>query len=126
MIQELVLNRKFVTVLDIGSGAGEQAAILRSHGKIVTELDYGKSIYFEKRPDGGGLINGDFTQIEFDQQYDCAIASHVLEHQLNVNFFLRKIHSVVKEGGIVGITVPPLKHSIVGGHLTLWNAGLVL
>jgi hypothetical protein len=26
----------------------------------------------------------------------------------------------------VAITVPPLKHEIVGGHVSLWNAGMVL
>ena len=30
------------------------------------------------------------------------------------------------DNGILAITVPPLKHEIVGGHLTLWNAGLLL
>jgi SAM-dependent methyltransferase len=126
MMQELIRNRDFKSVLDIGSGAGEQAAAMRRHGKIVTELDYGRSVYFEKRPDGGELITGDFMEIEFTQQYDCVIASHVLEHQLNVNAFLKKMHAVLREGGVVAITVPPLKHSIVGGHLTLWNAGLLL
>ena len=53
-------------------------------------------------------------------------ASHVLEHQANPNLFLKKIHSNLKENGILAITVPPLKHEIVGGHLTLWNAGLLL
>ena len=40
--------------------------------------------------------------------------------------FLKKIFNDLKEGGILAITVPPLKHEIVGGHVTLWNAGLLL
>ncbi|MFN4295683.1 MAG: methyltransferase domain-containing protein [Brevundimonas sp.] len=126
MIQHLVDDRVFETVLDIGSGAGEQAEALRRHGKRVTELDYGESPSFLSRDDGGAVIIGDFLQTRFETPFDCAIASHVLEHQMNVNAFLKALHASVREDGIVAISVPPLKHQIVGGHLTLWNAGLVL
>ena len=27
---------------------------------------------------------------------------------------------------MIAITVPPLKHQIVGGHVSLWNVGLLL
>lgn len=126
MIQHLIEKRDFSTVLDIGSGSGEQAAALRAHGKIVTELDYGESYYFKKNAAENGVIIGDFLKIDFHQVYSCVIASHILEHQLNVNVFLKKIHSVLQEGGLIGISVPPMKPNIVGGHVTLWNAGLVL
>lgn len=125
-IEHLLAEREFRTALDIGSGAGEQAEALRRNGKIVTELDYGKSKYFVMNPDEGGAIIGDFMKVEIEQQFDCVLASHVLEHQLNVGDFLRKLHGAVKEGGVVAISVPPAKPNIVGGHLTLWNAGLLL
>ena len=48
------------------------------------------------------------------------------EHQVNPNLFLKKIFNDLKEGGVLAITVPPLKHEIVGGHVTLWNAGLTM
>ena len=126
MIQHLLDDREFQTVLDVGSGAGEQAEALRRHGKQVTELDYGESPSFLGREDGGGVIIGDFLQTRFETPFDCVIASHVLEHQLNVNAFLKAMHASVREGGIVALSVPPPKHQIVGGHVTLWNAGLVL
>ena len=50
----------------------------------------------------------------------------MLEHQLNVNQFLKKVRSKTRIGGYTCITVPPLKHNIVGGHVTLWNAGILL
>lgn len=126
MIHHLIHERSFETVLDIGSGAGEQAQALRNAGKIVTELDYGKSKYFVLNPDEGGAVIGDFMELEIEQQFDCVVASHVLEHQLNVGDFLRKMHTVVREGGLIAISVPPAKPEIVGGHVTLWNAGLLL
>ncbi len=125
-LQKLLSDYAFETVLDIGCGEGQQAAILLAHGKTVTAFDYGKSPYFAWRDPAIQTVIGDFNTYAFHEQYDCAWASHVLEHQPNPNLFLRKVHAVVKEGGIVAITVPPLKHQIVGGHLTLWNAGLLL
>ena len=73
-----------------------------------------------------GVIVADYLKHEFDRQFDCLWLSHVLEHQLNVNLFLKKVYGDLKDGGILAVTVPPLKHTIVGGHVTLWNAGLVL
>lgn len=127
LIQHLCDAHDFETVLDIGSGAGEQTEALRAQGKIVTELDYGESVYFRDRPDGAGqIIRGDFLVVDLPQSYDCIIASHVLEHQLNVQQFLRKVHAHLNEGGVLGLSVPPAKPEIVGGHVTLWNAGLLL
>lgn len=126
MIQHLVDSFDFDSVLDIGSGTGEQAAALRAHGKTVTELDYGKSKYFVARPEGGGTLIGDFMAMDIDATYDCVIASHVLEHQLNVHGFLRRMIACAREDGLIGISVPPAKPAVVGGHVTLWNAGLLM
>lgn len=123
---KLIRDYDFQTVLDIGSGEGHQAAILLNHGKTVTALDYGESPYFKARDPKISTVIGDFNTFQFPDQYDCTWASHVLEHQLNPHIFLTKIHAITKEDGIVAITVPPLKHQIVGGHISLWNAGLLL
>ena len=32
----------------------------------------------------------------------------------------------LKDKVLLAITVPPLKHSIVGGHINLYNAGILL
>ena len=40
--------------------------------------------------------------------------------------FLKKIYKDLKEEGWLCITVPPMKQQIVGGHVSLWNAGLIL
>lgn len=58
--------------------------------------------------------------------YDGVWMSHVLEHLHDTHAALIKIHQVIKDGGIIGVTVPPLKHEIVGGHVSLWNSGLLL
>lgn len=125
-LKYLIDNFEFKTVLDIGSGEGRHSDLLSSFGKIVTSIDFGNSVYFEKRQDNHTCVLGDYYKFNFDKPFDAIWASHVLEHQPNPNLFLKKIFNDLKEGGILAITVPPLKHEIVGGHVTLWNAGLLL
>lgn len=121
------------TVLDVGSGGGKHARILTDAGKKVTCVDYGRSVYYdrtqESAPDvysGINVIHGDYLAIDVGNKFDLVWASHVLEHQRNVGLFIDKLIADAKEGGWLCITVPPAKPFIVGGHLTLWNAGLLL
>ena len=44
---------------------------------------------------------------------------------MNSNLFLEKINSILEADGVLAITVPPLKNEIVGGHVSIWNAGLL-
>lgn len=125
-LQKLLDDFAFTTVLDIGCGAGNHAELFIEHGKAVTALDYGKSIYFEKNQRRMQCVIGDFNTMPFDNQFDCVWASHVLEHQLNPGLFLRRVFEVTKEGGVVCLTVPPLQKEILGGHVSFWNAGLLL
>ena len=118
---KLAKDYSFKTVLDIGSGPpqGVNAAnFFKELAKDVTRQD----INPDYKPD----LLGDFNNLATDKLYDCIWCSHVLEHQLNVNHFLTKIFHTLKDDGVLAITVPPRKDEIVGGHVTLWNAGLLL
>lgn len=103
-------------VLDIGSGDKLHYNYMKEHGINVKSNDiYGEVDYL-----------GDYNTLNFSTLFDGIHAAHVLEHQLNVNSFLKKIHSDLVEGGWLCITVPPLKSQIVSGHISLWNMGLLL
>jgi len=104
------------TVLDVGSGAGLHADYLRGNGKAVETVSFIPPADYV----------GDFMQLDIAERFDCVWASHVLEHQLDANAFLRKCKSNLKPGGVFAVTVPPMKPFIVGGHVSLWNAGLLL
>tara|TARA_R110000751_G_scaffold291454_1_gene398440 strand:+ start:19 stop:633 length:615 start_codon:yes stop_codon:yes gene_type:complete len=129
-IKKLLKDYSFNTVLDVGSGKGEHSDIFSDNNKKVTAVDIGNSEYFRSRKTGFDnieLITADFNGHNFGSlQFDCVWASHILEHQRNVGLFLEKVISLTKEGGIICITIPPMKSQIVGGHLTLWNGGLLL
>ncbi len=130
------------TVLDVGSGAGRQAKIMSDAGKKVTTIVFAEHRNLtstlritapgeELKP--GDVIEkhyeGDFmdTLIECpDGGFDAIWVSHVLEHQLNVNSFLKRCFNLLREDGILAITVPPAKDEVVGGHMTVWNTGLII
>lgn len=103
--------------LDIGSGSGEHARLINAAGKNVIRIDPNHPADYEC-----DYLLCDFGRVQFDGIW----ASHVLEHQVNPGLFLRKMFRDLVEDGVLAITVPPLKHEIVGGHVTLWNAGLLL
>lgn len=103
-------------ILDVGSGAGEHAKEMRAYGLEVATNSL--------EPPADYL--GDFMDLDPDLQFDAIWAAHVLEHQPNPNAFLKKCFNHLPEGGLLAVTVPPLKHDIVGGHVSLWNGGILL
>tara|TARA_B100000780_G_scaffold266419_1_gene222608 strand:+ start:168 stop:911 length:744 start_codon:yes stop_codon:yes gene_type:complete len=129
-MQKLLYDFEFTSVLDIGSGEGLHAKLLADNGKKVTKIDYGDSIYFKKEDmhetKFTDAIIADFNDYEFDCLYDVIWCSHVLEHQPNPNIFLKKIYKLLDESGVLAITVPPSRNTMSGGHLSNWNAGLLL
>lgn len=124
-LAQLIDNYTFQTVLDVGCGEGLHAEAFLKAGKTVTAIDYGKSEYFSKRHASLQAIVADFNTYAFEEPFDCVWCSHVLEHQLNVNVFLKKCFSILKDGGVLSISVPPAKAAVVSGHVTLWNPGLL-
>lgn len=126
MIPSVLVAPKFInickannvkTILDIGAGNQRHSKEFRNNGFLVSTNDIVPTADFK----------GLYTELPpFDKQFDAIWSCHVLEHQRNVGLFLDRIFTDLKVGGILGISVPPLKHEIVGGHLSLWNAGLVL
>ena len=124
-MQKLINQFQFETVLDIGCGKGIHSELFQLQGKTVTSIDYGDSVYFQSGKPNNAII-GDYMNYQPEVPFDCIWCCHVLEHQLNPNLFLRKIYNDLADGGVLAITIPPLKHEIVGGHVSLWNAGLLL
>ena len=61
-----------------------------------------------------------------EKKYDLVWISHLLEHQVNIHFFLQKVFSMVEESGYLAIAVPPRKPFIVSGHVNLFNPGLLV
>lgn len=120
----LLRDYKFDTVLDVGCGAGAHTRAFLDAGKRVTACDIDLSKLSAETKQRCATISTDLRWCE--GPYEAIWASHVLEHQLDVQRFLALLHDRLIEGGVLAITVPPRKPQIVGGHVSLWNAGLLL
>lgn len=104
------------TVLDIGSGRGEHARLMRHFGKEVFTNDWKTTSDYP----------GDIMNIDFDRQFDAVLCSHVLEHQRNVGAFLDKLVSLVRDDGVIALAVPAhSQHAFVAGHLSVWSLRLL-
>ena len=106
------------TVLDIGSWNGEHANYLKRHGKNVSTVDFNVQADY----------TGNYLDLELPK-FDCIWCSHTLEHQPNVNIFLKKCFNDLNDGGLFAITVPSMGkygNRVVDGHMTYWNAGVLL
>ena len=120
-IVTLIEKFEFQNVLDIGCGPQKHTKVFEGFGKKVDTLD-GCAQYNPK-------LLGNFIDIADtipDESYDCIWFSHVLEHEVNVGRFLSLVKTKLKNQGVLAITVPPLKHQIVGGHVNLYNLGLLI
>jgi len=119
-LYKLINEYSFSNLLEIGPGPGIQNKILKENtsSNIIT-IDISNKIF-------DADIISDYVLYEFNNKFDAIWCSHVLEHILEPQNFLKKMYNDLEEGGVLGITVPPLKHNIVQGHVTLWNAGLLL
>ena len=112
----LIDSCDFRTVLDIGSGGGDHARLLRHLGKSVVTIDLHRD----------ADIRADFMEADLGETFDAVWCSHVLEHQRNVGAFLEKLRLCIAPGGVLAISVPTHPPDrMVAGHVTAWNPWLL-
>jgi len=119
------LVREGDRVLAIGPGSSSEAArVFTSLGCYVEGFDLsGRAETVHSRHT---VFDMDFMESAVWKRSDLIWASHVLEHQRDPGLFLDRCFELLNEGGWLVVTVPPRKDQIVGGHVSLWNMGLLL
>lgn len=103
-------------VLDIGSGKGIHASMMRDHGVKVTTIDSSQE----------ADIQCEYMLRPFYNQFDGIWACHVLEHTINPGAMLKKMLVEAKPGGVIAVTVPWGRDDLVDGHVTTWYEGFLL
>jgi SAM-dependent methyltransferase len=127
ILNSIVDKISFKTVLDVGSGECLQSNYFKSKEKEVYTCDFESIDGAHCKSEIEYDFLGNFLDIDFEsKKFDFVLASHVLEHQRNPGLFIEKLKSVTKVGGYLCIIVPIRKPFITGGHVSLWNPGLLL
>jgi SAM-dependent methyltransferase len=115
------------TILDVGAGGGEHTRWFEARGHEVVAVDHEPEFpECHKWHWPAGEMPQSIDYEGYHKNFDAVWLAHVLEHQRNPGAFLTDARYALMPGGLLAVTVPPLKHEIVGGHVTLWNAGLLL
>lgn len=110
--------------IDVGCGTGDHIAFIKERGpfRSVHGLSLG--------PKGPKVVDRYFSSAleDFDPgiTYQGIWCCHALEHSPNPGIFLRKLRSIAADRALICITVPPLRHDITTGHLTMWDGGTLL
>ncbi len=118
------------TVLDVGGTGSMFAACATFHGMDVTVLDPdAEGAYFIEnqnrvfKRDAIRFINEDFFQFKTDQKYDAVVCISTLEHVPNDFAFFKRLLGLVKDDGLVFLTMDfhPNGMVHVDGHLRTYN-----
>lgn len=126
IVKYLISNYEFETAIDVGCGKGDFFYYLDKvkpnvQGTGIDMMDEELREYknFE-------YIHANFNNYVPDKNYDLIFSSHTVEHNTNTEEFLRSFFKFAKPGGTFCIIWPPPKPQIVGGHVHVFNLGLML
>jgi hypothetical protein len=108
----------FRTVLEIGSRTGTVARAMEFAGKDVLTIEVQES--YDAR------FTGDYLDLKLDGPIDAIWCSHVLEHQRHVGLFCEKMFDDLRDGGVLGLTVPADLSPLVMGHPVIFTSGVLL
>ncbi len=101
-------------VLEIGCGGGWNLYPYMQDGARVVGYDHGPALVEFGRGLGMDLRTGSIDDVEGDE-FDLIVLSHVVEHFLDPVGEVRKLAARLKNGGMVYIEVPNVRHFCLGG-----------
>ncbi|MDO1583753.1 methyltransferase domain-containing protein [Rhizobium oryzicola] len=125
MLAKLLETHEFDTVLDFGAGWQRRCDMLLASGLSVSTIVRPETPLADLSAE---LIvhTGTVHSSVLPKTFDCIIAINVLQQERDPQRFLRRLHDLLPERSILGLTVPALRHPMLQGELSIWNAGLVL
>ncbi len=113
-------------VLDVGCGAGTAWPIFRAAGVRITGIDILPPESVPASGDSCSYVRGDFMSHDFGRKFDAVFSSHMVEHVQDTASFLRRFFDLLRPGGSFCLIWPPPKPNVVGGHVHVFNVGLML
>jgi 2-polyprenyl-3-methyl-5-hydroxy-6-metoxy-1,4-benzoquinol methylase len=110
----------FGQLLDVGTGDGRFLRTCRDLGYDVVGTEVSEAGASYARRSGFDVKMGQITDIELlKESFDIATIWHVLEHVPEPGAVLRKVHSLLRTGGILIVAVPNEENFFVRKRLKL-------
>jgi len=105
-----IQNKK--SILELGVGGGQASFWFDQKGYDITgiEPDERNVRLINKKLKRGKIIHGFIEDINLEQKFDVIWMSHVLEHLIRPDIFLKKININLKQEGVFFIEVPSSEH----------------
>lgn len=104
-----ILNLKYKSILDIGSGRGWMLYFMRKYFKydrtVGTQIALNAYI-FSKDKLGLEIYNQDLLELSLEKKFDIITILHVLEHVENPEKYVEKINELLNKNGSLYIEVP--------------------
>ena len=103
-----------IRILNIGCGPGRSSEYLSKFGTVIS-IEYDKfCCEFASQKTGLEIINGSITELPFSEKsFDLVCAFDVIEHVEDDLLAVNEMKRVVKDEGIIFITVP--------AYMSLWS-----
>jgi 2-polyprenyl-3-methyl-5-hydroxy-6-metoxy-1,4-benzoquinol methylase len=101
-------------VLDVGCGTGGLLSIFKEKGCEVLGLDFNDEYLSIAKINKINVKKGSLNILKKNDKFDLIILSHVLEHVLNPDLFLKETTNYLSTNGVIYIEVPSL-NSILNG-----------
>lgn len=129
-IIEQALTYDFSSVIDVGAGNLSASLKFLSEGKKTTATVNNPSHYDVMDFDENLKFIEDINIETYSGKgmtYDAVWCAHVVEHTMNPGLAIKSLRNLLNDDGILFLSVPPFKHEVVGGHLSIgWNLGVLM
>lgn len=119
MYRGILKRKKTGKILDVGCGLGLFLSKFSDLGWDVFGTEVSPDVAkFAKEKFGTKVFLGDLTKINFKQRFDVIVFSSVFEHLYWPNQTLQKVKKLLKENGLLVITLPNIESL---GHMLFQN-----
>jgi len=101
-------------LLDVGCGSGNTLLSARQLGWDVVGLEIDSNAVKTAKQRGLNVLEGDFRQLrQFENQFDCIICSHVLEHVHYPLELLEMLTKALRPQGVLMLSLPNAKSHVL-------------
>ncbi len=113
IIAEILPDKRFTRVAEIGCGAGWNLYPFFKRGIVTVGCDYSPEMTAFGRTMGMDIRTGSIEQLQ-DGKCDLVIMSHVLEHMPDPKATIRAADEILEDDGAIYIEVPDLREFCIG------------